>query len=260
MEGVDGVVTWDVQAMPKGREYEEFRRVMTQEVNAAIAGAFKAGATDVLVSDDHHDSQNLDPETLDPRVDLIRGGPTPLGMMQGIDNSFDAAVFIGYHASEGQPGVLSHTFTGTMEIKLNGQPVPEAGFNAAIAGDFGVPVVFLSGDQVICDEAKRLLGPIETAAVKQAIGFNEAEMIPLVKARALIEQGVQRGVQRRAELKPFRMSQPVKLDVRFKDILPTEKVSLIPGVQRTSGNTVVFTAPNMVEASKFEVLLEQLAP
>jgi D-amino peptidase len=260
MEGVDGVVTWDVQAMPKGREYEEFRRIMTQEVNAAISGAFKAGATEVLVSDDHHDSQNLDLEILDSRVELIRGGPTPLGMMQGIDNTFDAVVFIGYHASETQPAVLSHTFTGSMEVKLNGQVVPEAGFNAAIAGDFGVPVVFLSGDQIICEEAKRLLGPIETAAVKQAIGFNAAQMIPLQKARTMIEQGVQRGVQRRGELKPFRMTQPIKLDIRFKDVLPTEKVSLIPGVERTNGNNVVFTAPNMVEASKFEVLLEQLAP
>ena len=157
MEGVDGVVTWDVQGMPKGREYEEFRRVMTQEVNAAIAGAFKAGATEVLVSDDHHDSQNLDLELLDRRVELIRGGPTPLGMMQGIDTSFDAVVFIGYHASEGQPGVLSHSFTGSMEIKLNGQVVPEAGFNAAIAEELE-SVVFLSGDQIICEEAQRILG------------------------------------------------------------------------------------------------------
>ena len=259
MEGVDGVVTWDVQGMPKGREYEEFRRVMTQEVNAAIAGAFKAGATEVLVSDDHHDSQNLDLELLDRRVELIRGGPTPLGMMQGIDTSFDAVVFIGYHASEGQPGVLSHSFTGSMEIKLNGQVVPEAGFNAAIAGDFGVPVVFLSGDQIICEEAQRILGPIETVAVKQTIGFNVAKMMSLEKARTLIEQGVERGVQRRAELKPYRVAHP-KLEVRFKDILPTEKVSLIPGVDRSSGNTIVFAAPNMVEASKFEVLLEELAP
>ncbi len=147
-----------------------------------------------------------------------------------------------------------------MEIKLNGLVVPEAGFNAAIAGDFGVPVVFLSGDQIICEEAKHLLGPIETVAVKQAIGFNAAQMLPMERARKLIEQGVQRGVERRGEIKPFRQTQPVRLDVRFKNVLPTEKVSLIPGVNRTSGNTVVFAAPNMVEASKFEVLLEELAP
>jgi D-amino peptidase len=120
--------------------------------------------------------------------------------------------------------------------------------------------VFLSGDQIICEEARRLLGPIETVAVKQAIGFNAAKMLGLEKARALIEQGVERGVERRSELKPYRVAHPVKLDVRFKDVLPTEKVSLIPGVDRTSGNTIVFTAPNMVEASKFEVLLEVLAP
>ena len=96
-------------------------------------------------------------------------------------------------------------------------------------------------------------------AVKQTIGFNVAKMMSLEKARTLIEQGVERGVQRRAELKPYRVAHP-KLEVRFKDILPTEKVSLIPGVDRSSGNTIVFAAPNMVEASKFEVLLEELAP
>ena len=155
--------------------------------------------------------------------------------------------------------MLSHTFTGSMEIKLNGQVVPEAGFNAAIAGDFGVPVVFLSGDQIICEEAKHLLGPMKQFAVKQAIGFNAAQMMPLKKAQNLIEQGVERGVRRHSELKTYGVAHP-KLEVRFKNVLATEKVSLIPGVDRTSGNTVVFTAPNMAEASRFEVLLEELAP
>jgi D-amino peptidase len=172
MEGVGGVSTWDVQATPQGREYEKFRRLMTQEVNAATAGAYDAGATDVLVSDSHGDAQNIDVELLDRRARLVRAFPRPLGMMQGIDNTFSAAVFIGYHASQGQANaVLAHSFSGRMAVRLNGTVVPEAGFNAAIAGEFGVPVVFVSGDQAISEEAKRLLGPIETASVKQAIDF-----------------------------------------------------------------------------------------
>src|SRR5262249_23620909 len=119
MEGIGGVSTWDVQAEPKGREYEKFRRLMTLEVNAAVDGAFDAGATEVLVSDSHGDAQNIDVELLDKRARLIRAWPRPLGMMQGIDASFDAVIFIGYHASEGQPGILSHTMTGQIKIRSN---------------------------------------------------------------------------------------------------------------------------------------------
>ena len=187
MEGVAGVSTWDVQANAKGREYEEFRRLMTQEVNAAVQGAYDAGATEVVIADSHGDAQNIDVAVLDKRAELIRAWPRPLSMMEGIDNSFAAVVFIGYHASEGTPGaVLAHTFTGTMAIKLNGVDVPEAGFNAAIAGDFGVPVVFVSGDQVIGEQARKLFGPIETVAVKQAIGYHAAKMMMPEKAHGLI--------------------------------------------------------------------------
>ena len=109
MEGVGGVSTWDKQADSKGSDYEKFRRLMTLEVNAAIAGSYDAGATEVLVSDSHGDGQNIDPETLD-RARMVRAWPRPLGMMQGIDDTFDAVAFVGYHASEGQAdAILAHT-------------------------------------------------------------------------------------------------------------------------------------------------------
>jgi D-amino peptidase len=110
MEGTGGVSTWSKQAEAKGADYEKFRRLMTLEVNAAIEGAFDAGATEVLVSDSHGDGQNLDPEILDPRVRVGRAWPRPLGMMQGIDETFGAVVFVGFHASEGQAdAILAHT-------------------------------------------------------------------------------------------------------------------------------------------------------
>jgi D-amino peptidase len=261
MEGVGGVSTWDVQASAKGREYEQFRRLMTLEVNAAIAGAFDAGATDVIASDSHGDAQNIDVELLDSRARLIRAWPRPLGMMQGVDSTFDAVVFIGYHAREGRAdAVLAHTFSGDEVVKLNGVEMSEAGYNAAIAGDLGVPVVFLSGDQTICSDAKELLGPIETAAVKQAIGFHSARMIPPGEAQALIREGVKRGVGRRKDLKPFRVTHPIKTEVRFNEIVKAELASYIPGVDRTSGNTIVFTAPDMVAASQFLEAIESLKP
>ncbi len=254
MEGIGGVSTWKVQANSSGREYEKFRRLMTQEVNAAIAGASDAGATEVLVSDSHADGQNIDVELLDKRARLIRAWPRPLMMMQGVDATFDAAVFIGYHASEGQAAaILAHTMSDRRiyEIRLNGIPVPEAGFNAAIAGDFSVPVVFLSGDQTIGEEARRLLGPIETVAVKQATGFYSATMMHPEEAQRLIRDGVKRAVERRGEMKPYKLGHPVKLEITFKDVVNAEIVSYLPGVERPRGNAIIFTARDMLEASKF---------
>ena len=252
MEGVGGVSTWSVQAGSMGREYEKFRELMTKEVNAAIEGAFAAGATEVVVGDSHGDAQNIDVEMLDKRVRLIRAWPRPLGMMQGIDASFGAVVFVGYHAAEGRGNaVLSHSFDGTIEVELDGVTVPEAGFNAAIAGDFGVPVVFLSGDQTICADAQKLLGPIETAVVKEATGFYSAEMIHPEEAQKRIREGVRRGVERRAEIKPYRIAHPVKLRIRFNSTVTAEVVAMLPGVERPAGNVIVFQGRDMVEVSKF---------
>ena len=261
MEGVGGVSTWSVQASSKGREYEKFRQLMTKEVNAAIAGAYDAGATEVVVADSHGDAQNIDVEALDRRVRLIRAWPRPLGMMQGIDASFGAVVFVGYHAAEGrEAAVLSHTFSGTIALELDGVAEPEAGFNAAIAGDFGVPVVFLSGDQTICEDARKLLGPIETAAVKEATGFYSASMMHPEEAQKLIREGVKRGVERRAELKPYRVARPVKLKIRFNDAVNAEVVSYLPGVERPAGNVIVFTGRDMIEVSRFFQAVETIKP
>jgi D-amino peptidase len=252
MEGVGGVSTWSVQAGSKGREYEKFRQLMTREVNVAIAAAFEAGAADVLVGDSHGDAQNLDVERLDRRVDLVRGWPRPLSMMEGIDAGYGAAVFIGYHAAEGEAeATLAHTMNGMVEIKLNGTPVAEAGYNAAIAGEFGVPVVFVSGDQTITAAARRLLGPIETAVVKQAIGFQAARMIHPEEVERRIGEGVRRGVERRAEIKPWKLARPVKMEIRFKRVVDAEMTAYLPGVERVSGTTVVFTAKDMIEAARF---------
>lgn len=253
MEGVGGVSTWDVQAGSKGSEYEKFRRLMTEEVNAAIDGAFEAGATEVLVSDSHGSGQNLDVELLDERVRLIRAWPRLLMMMEGVDSTFDAVVFIGYHAEEGRSdAILSHTMSGTVfEVRLNDRVVAEAGFNAAIAGDFGVPVVFISGDQTICEDTRRLLGPIETVAVKEASGFYSAKMMHPKEAQRRIREGVKRGIERRDEIRPYRLKRPVKLKVILKETPIAEVLSYLPGVERPRGNTVVFTGKDMLEASGF---------
>jgi D-amino peptidase len=254
MEGIGGISTWDKQAGPKGADYEKFRKLMTLEVNAAVAGAYDAGATEVVVSDSHWDAQNLDPELLDKRVRLVRAWPRPLLMMAGIDATFDAVLLVGYHASEGTANaVLAHTMNpGTVfEMKLNGTAVPEAAFSAAVAGDLGVPVVFLSGDQAIAAQARALLGPIETAIVKTADGFHAGTMLHPEESQRLIREGAKRGLARRQELKPFRLSRPVKLEITFKKTVYAEVLSYLHDVERTRGNTAVFTARDAADATRF---------
>jgi D-amino peptidase len=163
MEGVAGVVT-DQQLGPTGFEYAKFREIMTGEVLAAIEGARAAGATEILVADSHGNGQNLLIDLLPADVQLVRSWPRPLGMMQGIDETFDAAVFIGYHASTGNPaGVRAHSFSSATlaDVRVNGESVSEGAFNAAIAGHFGVPVVAVSGDDVAVEEIRTVVPGIE---------------------------------------------------------------------------------------------------
>src|ERR1041384_7058484 len=148
MEGVVGVVTAD-QLGPQGFEYNRFREFMTEEVKAATEAAFEAGAAEVVITD------------LPRNVTIVRSWPRPLMMMQGIDETFDGAIFIGYHASTTNPaGVRAHTISSARlaDVRLNGTSMPEAGINAAIAGYFNVPVIMISGDDVIVKEATGLLG------------------------------------------------------------------------------------------------------
>lgn len=254
MEGVGGVSTWEKQASAGGADYAQFRRLMTLEVNAAIEGAYAAGATEVLVSDSHGDAQNMDPELLDPRVKLVRAWPRPLGMAAGIDASFDAVVLVGYHGAEGQgDSILSHTEDDSKyaDVRLNGVSVPEAGIVAATAGAFGVPVVFISGDQTVCQVAQQLLGDLETAVVKEAHGFYAGTMLHPEAARSLIREGVKRGVEKRAALTPYRVPAPVRLEIDFKKTVEAEVAATLRGVTRTSGSSVVYAANDVLDAVTF---------
>jgi len=253
LEGVAGVVTPD-QLGPSGFEYQRFREFQTAEVNAAIAAAREAGATEILVSDSHGNGENLLMEKLPADIQLVRAWPRPLAMMQGIDDSFDAVLLLGYHASTGNPrGVRAHTmssasFTG---IRLNGRAIPEAGISAAIAGDFGVPVVMLSGDDAIAEEATALLGPIETAVTKWSYGYHSARTLMPDAVNALIRERVKAALGRLASFKPFRVEGPVTLDLSFKNYMPVEVLAYLPNVERVDSHTVRFVGKDMTEVSKF---------
>jgi D-amino peptidase len=134
---------------------------------------------------------------------------------------------------------------------LNGTAVPEATISAVIAGEFGVPIVFVSGDQVITRETKRLLGDVEIATVKEAIGFSSAIMMHPELAQRMIREGVKRGIERRGQMKPYRLTHPVKLQLTLKDLVDAEHTAFFPGVERVSGTTVTYTVRDMVEGQRF---------
>jgi D-amino peptidase len=253
MEGLAGAVTGE-QLGPAGFEYARFREFMTEEVLAAIEGAREAGATEFVVSDSHGNGQNLLIERLPADVTVVRAWPRPLGMMEGIDASFDAAMFIGYHAgTTNLGGVRAHTLSSARltGVRLNGTEVPEAGISAAIAGHFGVPVVLISGDDVAVEEARQLLGDVEGAVVKRAIGFHSAASMTPQAARALIRERARIALQRRAEFRPYVLPTPIQLDLSFKHYRAAELLAYLPIVERTTSHGIRFVGPDMPAIARF---------
>ncbi len=253
MEGVVGAVTSE-QLGPGGFEYQRFREFMTNETNAAIEAARAAGATEIVVADSHGNGQNLLIDRLPSDITLVRSWPRRLGMMQGIDESFDAAIFLAYHSSTTNPrGVRAHTMSSGnyAAVTINGVEMPEAGINAALAGHFGVPIVMISGDDAIVEEAQTLIGPMEGAIVKWSYGFHSARTLMPEAAYALIGEKVTRGIERIGELEPYRFEAPLEVELTFKSYMPAEVLSYLPNVERVDAHTVGFTAQDMVEVVTF---------
>jgi D-amino peptidase len=195
MEGITGLVdAEDVQ--PHGRDYERGRVMMTEDVNAAVRGAFDAGATSVLVNDAHGPMRNLLPDLLDPRALLIKGRPKPMGMLEGLTGEYDAVMCVGFHSRAGTLGVLSHSFMGheIEDIWLDDRPVGEIGLLHATAAALGVPVVLLSGDDAACAEMLAWDAGVTTVTVKHARDRFAAELLPVPEARAAIEATAKRAL------------------------------------------------------------------
>jgi D-amino peptidase len=262
MEGVAGTVTGD-QLSPSGFEYQRFREFMTQEANAAIEGAFAAGATEVVVSDSHGNAQNLLIEKIPKNVLLVRGFPRPLVMMQGIDETFDGVIFLGYHSSTDNPdGVRSHTFSSARltGVRLNNISMSEGSFNAAIAGHFNVPVIAVSGDEAAVKEVSSAVGEVEGAVVKWSYGFHSAKTMVPDAACALIEEKVKAAIRRIKDFKPYKLKTPVQLDVRFKNYRPSELLSYLSTVERTDSHSIRFIGRDMIEISKFMEFIMSYEP
>ena len=243
MEGLAGVVSGsDVSA--SGADYAHFRSIMAGETNAAIEGAYNAGATYVLVRDSHGGKQNLLPGDVDARAHLLRGASTgPKNMMEGIDSTFDAVVFIGYHAKAGTPNaILEHTSTGNVvDFSINGVSLPEGGYNALVAGLYGVPVVFLAGDRAVVDQLRGLLGPVAAVAVKEEIADASLGMSP-ESAREAIRSGVEQAVRDRARARPYTLPGTYTMVLKVR-----QERELYPGARRTADGESTFTSDSLLE-------------
>ena len=262
MEGIGGTVTAD-QLGPTGFEYGRFREFMTREALAAIEAAKASGATEIVVADAHGNGQNLLIEQFPADVRIIRSWPRRLGMVAGVDDNVDAAIFIGYHAGTNNPtGVRAHTFSSATltRVALNGVNVTEGSWNAAVAGQFGVPVVMMSGDDAAIAEVRKAIGNIEAAETKRTLGFHSASTLTPQASSALIGQRVRAALARLAEFKPYKVQTPITVDVSFKNYLPAEILAYLPLFERTDSHSVRFRAKDMVEASLIMEFIGEYRP
>ncbi len=259
MEGVAGLAISPSQMAPTGVDYPYGRRLMTAEANAAIAGAFEGGAAAVTVSDSHGSEINLLADQLDRRAELITGKPRPYVMMEGIDSTFDAVVFVGYHPRASSLGHIDHTLSYQIKrISLNGTEVGEDGINAALAAHFGVPVVFLSGDKAVTEQAAAAYPGIVTVAVKEAIGRFAIKTINPADAVARITAGVKDAVARAKSITPVGCSVPITIEFEVSHTGQSEVALLVPGMVRVAPRVVRYVAPDMPTAYRVAALVSML--
>lgn len=261
MEGICGVTSW-VQVTPpeyesevsSTAEYERARARLTREVNAAVQGALDAGASEVIVNEAHNGMRNLVAEELHPEVRFITGSDKELGMVQGVQEPGVAALFyVGYHAKAGTPQApLAHTWTGYLsDVRLNGRSTGEFGINAAIAGHFGVPVVFVSGDDKAVAQVQDLLGEgVVGVVVKEGYSTFSAIHLHPQRAQALIREGAEKAVRGLAQAKPWTLPQGCRVEIDFDHQARADQCVFIPGVTRAGERTVSYAAEDALHFNR----------
>ena len=248
LEGIGGIVHSD-QCSPGTRQYDEACAFMTGEANAAISGAFEGGASELVVNDAHGAQRNVSLLDLDPRARLITGSRKPLSMMEGVDESFDAAFFIGYHAGAGSYGVLSHTYDSPVwAVRLNSQSAGEITINAALAGYYGVPVALVTGDSAACREALSILGEVEAVSVKEPVSRYSANCWHPTVVRDRIKSAAKSAANRVSELEPFTLEPPIRFELTFTHPGYAERANLMPGTTRTEPVVVTYESDDFVAA------------
>jgi len=252
MEGIAGVVTGE-QLGPSGFEYQRAREWMTAEAIAAIEGAKEAGASEIIVADSHGNGQNLLIDRFTMDITVVRAWPRPLGMMQGIDSSFAAAIFIGYHSSTDNPdGVRAHTFSSGSyhSFRVNDKVLSEGGWNAMIAGHYGVPVVLVSGDEAAIADLKAVAPDVEGAVIKRSISFHSAATATPAASQALIKLRVKAALSRLGNIKPVARVSPITVDLTFKNYQPSQVLAFLPMFTRVGSHGIRFQSKDVIEAQR----------
>jgi D-amino peptidase len=256
LEGIAGVS----HPKPTARtdaEYPAAVELMVGETNAAISGAFDAGASEVLVNDSHGGMYNLRPAAIDPRARLLQGQKAwsmVAGAAPGPDGlaAFDVALFVGYHARAGHPtGTIAHTYTGApTQTRLDGRPTGEYGFNALILGAWGIPVGLVAGDDALAVEVGEWLPWAERVAVKDGAGSSAAASLHPERARELVRGGAARAVERAraGELRILEVPPPVTIEVDYHRPIEADYAAIVPGAERIGDRTVRHAGPDAVTA------------
>ena len=239
MEGISGIRKQE-QVQRDQPEYQPARRLLGGDINAAIAGAFEGGATEVVVNDGHGGGFNLIIEEMDPRA-VYETPNTGLDMLPALDESFDAMFCVGYHAMAGTlNGFLDHTQSSAswFDFRINGRRVGELGQNGFWAGHYQVPIVLVTGDQAACDEAREFFGDIETVAVKQGIGRQRARCLHPERAQALIREAATRAMALRERIPPLKADLPATIQLEYYRSDMADSVAMRPGTRRVDARTV----------------------
>lgn len=253
MEGISGVVNWD-QVDPGHTEYARFRKIMTDDVNAAIQGLRESGDCEIVVADGHWNGSNILVEALDAHAHLNSGTNSALSMVQGIGPDINGVIFVGYHARAGTlNAILDHTWSNkcVANVWLNGSLVGEVGLNAAVCGHFGAPVIMVTGDQAVCAETKALVGDLETIEVKRTVSRFAADCLPPSVSQPLIKAGAVRAYLRLAAGSvppPLSVDTPITIRIEFHFSEMGDVAARLPGSRRLDGRTIEFDAPDMPSA------------
>jgi D-amino peptidase len=248
MEGISGISGSD-QLSATGSEYNRSRKLMADDANAAIRGARAGGATEIVVNDSHGSMRNIRLEDLTPGARLISHSFKRSGMMEGLDESYDAVIFVGYHAQAGTPaGLFAHTGSGVVgDVRVNGQSYGEGGLNTLVAAWYGVPVVLVTGDDVAVKQVGAVATQAKTVIVKRAINPRAVELRPFADVHKEIEAAARDGVAGARKIAPKKEA-AYKVEVQFRDTLIPEVAENLPGMQRPSPDTIAFTADSMPRA------------
>lgn len=240
IEGVAGIVT-RLQTADDGAQYQEGRQLMTDEVNAAIGGAFDGGATDVTVCDSHAGMQNLIPSRLDERAVLIRGAMRDSLQMEGMDASFHAVFVTGTHARAGtSDAVLDHTWNSATiyNLRINGRTMNEAGLNGLVSGRYGVPVVLVTGDAATVEQSREHLPDAVMVPVKIARGRGVVASLHPAEACRRIRQAAADAVRKRDQIRPMEVPNPMVMEIDYNRTDMAQTAALVPGVARIGPRTV----------------------